>query len=248
MSQIVDTESAREFMKETLAKVQEEELSAIAADLERKSAAMRQWLALERLGELDETRLRRLLRWIFPARRRVDDILKHYPPDALVPAIGELLYGEEQAAQRLARFVQKLDALPYWLRIDLAGEMLHFAYPERHWLWCRWLCDPQKKTGSLPLVVTEDYDFDGKDDAERYLKVGRATIFVHQVGEAAGFQNISRSLFGTDVYLCAVYVIYAYTVLRLRMTQEFNKVVPGLSEFARRLLGVYRMEEYEGIA
>ena len=63
---------------------------------------------------------------------------------------------------------------------------------------------------------------------------------MHEVGSAAGFQTISRSIFGTDVYLCCVYVIYAYTVLRMRMTQEFNKVMPGLPEFCRRLLGVHQ--------
>jgi len=29
----------------------------------------------------------------------------------------------------------------------------------------------------------------------------------------------------------------------MRMTQEFNKVMPGLPEFSRRLLGVYKLEE-----
>jgi len=33
-----------------------------------------------------------------------------------------------------------------------------------------------------------------------------------------------------------------YTVLRMRMTQEFNKVVPDLPDLVRRLLGVYRPE------
>ena len=42
------------------------------------------------------------------------------------------------------------------------------------------------------------------------------------------------------MYLCCVYIVYAYTVLRMRMTQEFNKVMPGLPEFCRRLLGVHR--------
>ena len=42
-----------------------------------------------------------------------------------------------------------------------------------------------------------------------------------------------------NCFLCSVYVVYAYTVLKMRMTQEFNKVMPGLPEFSRRLLGVY---------
>jgi hypothetical protein len=39
-----------------------------------------------------------------------------------------------------------------------------------------------------------------------------------------------------------VYAVYMYTTLRLRMTQEFNKVIPQLPELTRRLLGVWKME------
>ena len=91
-------------------------------------------------------------------------------------------------------------------------------------------------------MTTEDYNLNSSTLGENYLKVGEAVAFVHEVGEAAGFQTISRSLFGTDVYLSCVYVVYVYTVLRMRMTQEFNKVIPGLPEFSRRLLGVYKLE------
>ena len=63
---------------------------------------------------------------------------------------------------------------------------------------------------------------------------------MHEVGEAAGFQAIAKSIFGTDVFLSCVYVVYAYTVLRMRMTNEFNRVMPELPEFCRRLLGVHR--------
>ena len=46
----------------------------------------------------------------------------------------------------------------------------------------------------------------------------------------------------TDVFLACVYAVYMYTVLRLRMTQEFNRIVPELPDLVRRLLGVYRPE------
>jgi hypothetical protein len=36
--------------------------------------------------------------------------------------------------------------------------------------------------------------------------------------------------------------IYMYMVLRLRMTQEFNRIVPELPDLVRRLLGVWRLE------
>jgi hypothetical protein len=62
-------------------------------------------------------------------------------------------------------------------------------------------------------------------------------------GRRSGFTSSgAKGLFGIDVFLACVYAVYMYTVLRLRMTQEFNKVVPELPELVRRLLGVYRME------
>ncbi len=102
--------------------------------------------------------------------------------------------------------------------------------------------DPKTKTGALPLVTTAAYHFDGDSEGDVYLRVGEAVAFVHEVGTAAGFQTISKNAFGTDVFLSCVYIVYAYTVLKMRMTQEFNKVMPGLPEFSRRLLGVYRPE------
>ena len=63
---------------------------------------------------------------------------------------------------------------------------------------------------------------------------------MHEVGNATGFRKISQTIFGTDVFLSCVYVIYVYTVLRMRMTQEFNKVIPGLPEFSRRLFGIHK--------
>jgi hypothetical protein len=39
-----------------------------------------------------------------------------------------------------------------------------------------------------------------------------------------------------------------YTTLRMRMTQEFNQVVPQLSELLRRLLGVHGSTLLKGVA
>jgi len=33
-----------------------------------------------------------------------------------------------------------------------------------------------------------------------------------------------------------------YTILQMRMTREFNRVVPPLPQLVRRLLGVYHLE------
>jgi hypothetical protein len=41
--------------------------------------------------------------------------------------------------------------------------------------------------------------------------------------------------------------VYLYTITRLRMTQEFNKVIPPLPELVRRFLGVHRLELEEDL-
>lgn len=247
MSQIVDTESAKEFMQETLSRITLEGLSQISADLQVKNRAFAKMLHLNAIDKLSEVEIHRLLQLVFATRRKTKKILETFSIEKLRKWIKELLYGSEEIAVRFQHFFDRLEGFDNNLRFGLAGELLHFTFPEKYWLWSRWMWDPKTKTGALPLVCMEDFDLNAPSFGEAYMKVGKATAFVHHTGEAAGFQNISRSLFGTDVYLCCVYVIYVYTVLRMRMTQEFNKVIPGLPEFCRRLLGILKMEEYESL-
>jgi hypothetical protein len=103
--------------------------------------------------------------------------------------------------------------------------------------------DPDARTGALALVTTDDVDLSaGATRGAVYLTVGRAMAFVDETGKAAGFTTAGPGLFGTDVLLAAVYGVYMYTILRMRMTREFNRVVPPLPQLVRRLLGVYHLE------
>ncbi|MEK7717520.1 MAG: hypothetical protein AAB322_07210, partial [Pseudomonadota bacterium] len=129
----------------------------------------------------------------------------------------------------------------FWVT-DLASECLHFTQPDHHWLWTRWMWDPIAGTGALPLVTTEGYRFEGTSPGDTYLHVGEAVSFVGATVEAAGLTQRARGPFGVDVFLVSVYAVYLYTVLRMRMTQEFNRVVPGLSDLSRRLLGLRTVE------
>ena len=56
-------------------------------------------------------------------------------------------------------------------------------------------------------------------------------------------QRVARLRTPSGLIMAALTVVYAYTVLRMRMTQEFNKVMPGLPEFCRRLLGVHERKQ-----
>ena len=241
MAQVVDTESAKEFMRQALGVIDVEELGRISQELEQKSALFVDRLSPESLPTLAEPEFNAVLGRIFSVRRKRKLIERELSFEDMRAWTQELLHGEGGVEARFMAFVAHLEPLPANTRHDIASELLHFSAPSKYWLWTRWMWDPKAKTGALPLVTTAAYDLEGETAAEMYAKVGHAVAFVHEVGEAAGFQAISRNIFGTDVFLSCVYVVYAYTVLKMRMTNEFNKVMPGLPEFCRRLLGVNRL-------
>lgn len=240
--QVVDTESAREFMRETLGKITEAELEAIADELEVKHRRFRALLAGPGPSRLGEADLRRMLRSIFSTRRRVGELFERVGPARLAGWIDDLLYRADPVAARVQAFYDRLDGTAPSVRYDLASELLHYTDPDRYWLWTRWVWDPSTRTGALPLVTMEEYDLDAATMGEAYLRVGRAIAFVHETGRAAGFTRIGDGRFGVDVYLACVYCVYVYTTVRMRMTQEFNRVIPPLPELCRRFLGVYKLE------
>jgi hypothetical protein len=242
VGQPVDTPSALEFMHEALEKITEEELSTIVAELRLKSQGFRHLLAPEVLPTLDEGQFSALLRSVFSTRRRVPTILGQVSVATFSNAAMALLHGTSPLAERFDTFCAQLEPLDLAICCDLASECLHYSDVERYWLWTRWLWDPTRRTGSLPLVTIQECDLHGETPGLTYLKVGEALAYVNTVGEAAGFQRGGRGLLGTDVYLACVYVVYLYTVTRMRMTKEFNRVIPQFPELTRRLLGVYKME------
>ncbi len=242
VGQVVDTESAQEFMKEALGKITESELNAIASELEIKSQKFCQLLRKDAIKRLEEVELRALLRSVFSTRRRADDLLGLLGVEALKENIYSLLYGAGPLLLRFQKFYDALEKAQDYIRFDLAGELLHYSFPDECWLWTRWVWDPKTETGALPLVTMEDYDFSAPTMGEIYMKVGEATSFIKATGDAAGFTRIGKGAFGVDVYLACVYGVYIYTTVRMRITQEFNRVIPELPELCRRLLGVHRLE------
>ncbi|HET9769645.1 MAG TPA: hypothetical protein VFS16_02060 [Acidimicrobiia bacterium] len=240
--QVVDTQSAEEFMRETLENVSRDELTSVAALLDGKAAGFGALLGSPgQARTLERADLRRVLRSVFATRRKADAILDGVGPDRLGAAVDDLLHGPGLVTERFAAFDVVLADHPE-PGFDLPSELLHFTFPDRWWLWTRWMWDPRAGTGALPLVTVEDFDWDAPNRPEGYLRVGEAMAFVNETGKAVGFTNLGSGMFGADVFLACVYAVYMYTVLRLRMTQEFNRIVPELPDLVRRLLGVYRPE------
>ena len=242
MGQVVDTPSAQEFMREAMQKIPLAELDAIEQELAGKSARFQSLLARENLAQLTSDNWRELLHLIFAVRRKTKDLLAASGEARLRESVRTLLYSSDEPAIRFETFCDQFAELEESIRYDLASELLHYTNPDEYWLWTRWMWDPRVGTGAVPLVVEELYDLHGRTAGETYMKVGVAVAFVRATGEAAGFARFGPGPFGVDVFLACVYAVYMYTTLRLRMTQEFNKVVPQLPELSRRLLGVWKLE------
>jgi hypothetical protein len=238
----VDASSAVEFMREALIKISEDEIGAVAELLSRKRAILAPALAEEALRPATAATVRPILARVFATRRRSAELLVAVGAPALSRAIRELIHGSGSVAGRFRQFDEALPGIDAPIRRELAGECLHFADPDRQWLWSRWMWDPAARTGSLPLLMVEGFDFSGPDAGAIYLRVGAATSAVLATADDLGFRRMRSNPFAVDVYLAAIYGIYLYTVTRLRMTQEFNRVIPQLPDLVRRLLGVYRLE------
>ena len=238
----VDAPSAVEFMREALIKISEDDIGVVADLLARKHQALAPALAEASLAAATAEAVRPILGRVFATRRRSDDLLVRIGAPVIAAAIRDLLHGPGRIETRFTAFDAALAGLDAPIRRDLAGECLHFLDPERYWLWSRWMWDPATMTGALPLVMVDEFDFDGADAGAIYLRVGAATSAVIATADELGFKRMRASPFVVDVYLAAIYGIYLYTVTRLRMTQEFNRVIPALPDLVRRLLGVYRVE------
>lgn len=239
VGQVVDTPAAGDFMEEILARLDRRELSSMTQDLGEKSEAFRTMLGGSRGAPTTESELRRVLRACFPSRRRAEAILGDIGPVALAAGFDDLLLGADGLEERIARFDLLLGGFPE-VAVDLPWELLHLVQPERYWLWSRWMWNPRTDTGSLRLVTVDELDLTADSRVLGYERVGQALAMVHDTARAIGF--VDDSPFGTDVFLCCVYGIYMYTVLRMRMSQEFNRIVPELPSLTRRLLGIYHQE------
>jgi hypothetical protein len=266
--QPVDTEAAQEFMRATLEKIARVELNDVEAELQGKGNRLQALVAPDVLPGLTDRQLWLILRSVFATRRRAEAILQAVGPAELKEAIHDLLYQDMTVDARFQQFVDRATgfvgdvrqlrprksadsrakqsaeqaALEENIFCDLGSELLHFTQPQEQWLWTRWIWDPKAGTGAMPLVTMAEVDLHGRTVGETYLKLGIATAFIRETGKAAGFADFGSGPYSIDVFLACVYAVYMYTTLRLRMTQEFNKVVPQLPQLIRRLLGVWKME------
>lgn len=266
--QPVDMETTREFIEQTLENVALDELRDVEEELKEKGERLKALVAEDNILSLTEDQLFKILRSVFATRRRAKELLADVGAEPLKKAMHTLLYNKDPINARFDNFVQTMTGYFKDVRVlrpkkaldsrakvsaeeaalqenvfcDLASELLHFTNPEELWLWTRWIWDPSASTGALLLVTVDEINFYADTLGDSYVKIGMALTFVKETGAAAGYDNFSESPYSIDVFMACVYAVYMYTTLRIRMTQEFNKVVPQLPELIRRILGVWKLE------
>ena len=99
MGQVVDTETAKEFMKETLEKVDAAELSTICSEVEAKSAWFRERLAPGSIPGLSADDFLEILRRVFSVRRKASALVERSGNPDLRAWTGDLLHGDGDVAQ-----------------------------------------------------------------------------------------------------------------------------------------------------
>lgn len=244
----IDVPTAKEFIDEVHRHVGQDELTVLHAELAEKAAFFAARLAPGAIDELDGAGLREVLERTFVARRRASAVLGVRSDAELRTWVGDLLHGTDPLATRFDRFCADVE-LPRAKGLaaeELAAELLHFGDPRRYWLWARWMWAPDARTGALPLLIGEDFDLEDDSGAGAiYERVGTALAALDDSPEAASFRRADGSdvpipRLGTDLFLVCVYGVYMRTVLGLKMTSEFNSIVPPIPQLARRLLGTHQ--------
>ncbi len=240
IEKVVDSDLAMQFMKEASSLATSDELNEIGQRLEEKSRLFNLHLSQEAIGKLDQAGFNEVMSKMFGLRRKAKRLIRANGFDVIHIAIQELLYGSASLATRFTQFVDSIDGFDKQLIISMGSELIHFTNPSQYWLWTPWIWEEKEGGGALPLVLQAEAVFSGETVGERYESVGKALVLVNALGQQRGYSGAGRGMFGTDIFLACVYAVYMYTVFRMRLSQEFNRILPELPEMTQRVLGVYK--------
>lgn len=237
----------RDFLEDAFQTIEWTEMRSVVQELDEKSRRMQALLrSSEQILSLTWADLEALLGMIFVTHRQRDQVLR--PTDdgsAFKQSAAALLYGEEpDLSVRVDRFLAEMDIVNPAKGAEIAGELLHFTFPNRYWLWSRWMYNRESGTGVLPLLMDGDKELRGDSPGQTFLRVGRAIVMVTEVEDAKWLfrggldETPAQRPFAIDTFLAAAYCAYLYGVTAWRLTREFHKVLPPLSRLVRRMLGL----------
>lgn len=221
-------------------------MRAVVHELDAKSRVLQGWLRpASQLAQLSAADLDAVAGMIFALRRHRNQVVRDDGGAKFIAAMHALLYGDDaDLGTRLEQFLKELNVVNVSRGVEIAGELLHFTFPERYWLWSRWMYDPEVHTGVLPLLMDGDQELRGSSLGETYLRVGRAIVVVTEVEDAKWLfhrgltDSPALRPFAIDAFLAASYCAYLYGVTAWRLTREFHKVLPPMPRLVRRMFGL----------
>jgi hypothetical protein len=238
-----------ETLQEALKQVSSEDVIAIADELAERHARLFSGL------ETDSARLASSFADIAAAvthTRANARTLTNYFAQGDYKIFEDLLRGESPTPVRVAKFVEKVNALDTRLALELASGLLHNTSPNEYWLWTRWLWDPTTGTGILPLLAGSTHNLLADNLADGYARVGAVSALSLKFGEGTGLwtdelmANEKRAQFANSAFLACAYNIYLYGTTSWRLSREFNNLLPSLPNMARKLLGLKKKIEEAG--
>ncbi len=238
--QPADLETIADLAGAIFTSVDMTEMSAIASELEAKAQRLGELFA-QLSGPRGEEVVNLIIAETFISRRKRREISAIVTEAILRDALIALADSSQGPMERVS-------LMRYWLEPmgdlanDLPFELLHFLQPDRFCLATSWVWNPLTETGAVKLLLDEGFELFGADQDEAFARLNFAIDYLGQTAQAAGFIPAGNTHFAMDAFLAGVYGVYMSTVLEMRMTKEFNKILPPLSQLMRRLLGIYHKE------
>lgn len=243
VQEVVDSESAAEFLKEATKLASSQELEGLARLLEAKQKFFETSLSKANLEVMTEVEFSDLLSNIFSISRKSRKVMRVVGLERFRWLTIELLHGEEDVGSRLQAFVSDLSRnLDQRRAINLGTELLHYYNPTENGLWTNWIWDPSTGSGALQMVLQEQLEIKEQDLASQYRSVSSAIRLIAEAGYSRSISRNAQGPLGVGLFLACVHAVYMYTVFKLKLSNEFNRILPELPELVARLLGVRNME------
>ena len=131
VEEVVDSESALEFMKEATKLATSADLEDLSERIARKAEFFGRMLEPEKLKQLTEDEFGLLVRQIFSIGRKSKRLITANGFENLREQIQNLLNEDEKLDERFDAFVNGVHGVEEKMRINFAGELLHFSNPRQ---------------------------------------------------------------------------------------------------------------------
>ena len=241
----VDVETSYEFIKEIYTHIEPGFLQGLSKLLEEKSEFFSSILKKESFGDVRQDDFFEICKRIFALKKFAKKWTSEQF-DQMKDYVFTLLYGDEPLTDRFTTFCEKIATnfkitRPY----EVASELLTYTNPNDYFLWANWIYNPDTENGSIMLVFEEEFKLRAPILGDLYIQIIEAQRELLdkaiELGISPSPDPQGNSVFDVPVFLCAVYAVYTFTVTKLRISSEFNTILPNLDELLARLLGVYRV-------